>query len=295
MHTPQPHDCSGERDLNLSGTPPDRAPGSVVSQTFFSSSSKLSGSVKRPIKQGVDYREPIQRTAGLTPVSDKGFRLIEPSATARARMVRDQLQWRGIRDPGVLQAMGSIPRERFLRPGFDRFRQDPYADGAQSIGRGQTLSQPYMVAAMTEALQLPDQARVLEVGTGSGYHTAVLAHSAAEVWTVERDPVLSREAKERLDDLGILNVRFLVGDGSLGWADGSPYLGILVTAGAPNVPAPLVAQIAPEGRLVIPVGSTMTQRLLRVTQGSDGSGTTTEKLMGCRFVPLIGQAGWDED
>ena len=134
--------------------------------------------------------------------------------------------------------------------------------------------------------RLPKGARVLEVGTGTGYQTAVLARIATEVWTVERDPVLAREAEGRLDDLGVRNVRLRVGDGSLGWEEGSPYQGILVTAGAPDIPPSLVEQLAPGGCLVIPIGSHDRQRLVRVTLKSDGTSSARETLMECRFRPV---------
>lgn len=220
--------------------------------------------------------------------------MIEPFPKARARMVRDQLERRGISDSEVLLAMGEIPRERFVRHAVRQPVGDPYADCARPIGRGQTLSQPYMVAAMTQALQIPKGARVLEVGTGTGYQTAVLARIATEVWTVERDPVLAREAEGRLDDLGVRNVRLRVGDGSLGWEEGSPYQGILVTAGAPDIPPSLVEQLAPGGCLVIPIGSHDRQRLVRVTLKPDGTSSARETLMECRFVPLIGHEGWQD-
>ena len=221
--------------------------------------------------------------------------MIDSSTLARTRMVREQLERRGIRDPRVLEAMREIPRERFLRASPDRYAVDPYADGAIPIGRGQTLSQPFIVAAMAEALRLPHGARVLEIGTGTGYNTAVLAFIAREVWTVERDPVLGGEAKDRLEDLGIRNVRFRTGDGSLGWPEGAPYEGILVTAGAPDVPDSLVGQLAPGANLVIPVGSSRHQSLLRVTRDREKGTVTRERLMECRFVPLIGHEGWPED
>lgn len=218
--------------------------------------------------------------------------MIEPFSKARSRMVWNQLERRGIRDSRVLLAMGNIPRERFIRHAARQPVRDPYADCARPIGRGQTLSQPYMVAAMTQALQIPKGARVLEIGTGTGYQTAVLAHIATEVWTVERDPVLASEAKGRLDDLGLKHVRLRVGDGSLGWKEGSPYQGILVTAGAPQIPPSLIEQLAPRGCLVIPIGPHDRQRLVRVTLNPDGTSSARETLMECRFVPLIGHEGW---
>lgn len=213
-------------------------------------------------------------------------------AQARQRMVREQLERRKIRDPRVLETMGAVPRETFASAADARNPARAYADGALPAGRGQTLSQPYMVAAMTEALEATPTSRILEVGTGTGYQTAILARLAGEVWTIERDPILAREARERLDAMGLDNVRYRVGDGTLGWSEGAPFDGILVTAGAPRVPAPLVAQMAPTGRLVIPVGSQTMQELLLVTLDRDGT-PRTRVLMECRFVPLLGEEGWE--
>jgi protein-L-isoaspartate(D-aspartate) O-methyltransferase len=212
-------------------------------------------------------------------------------AQARRRMVREQLERRMIRDPRVLETMGQVPREAFASAADAGSPSRAYADGALPAGRGQTLSQPYMVAAMTEALEATPTSRILEVGTGTGYQTAILARLAGEVWTIERDSVLAREARERLEGMGIENVRYRVGDGTLGWPEGAPYDGILVTAGAPRVPAPLVAQLTPAGRLVIPVGSQTMQELLLVTLDRGGT-PRTRVLMECRFVPLVGEEGW---
>lgn len=214
----------------------------------------------------------------------------ESFAEARRRMVVEQLERRGVTDDRVLKAMGSVPREAFCTGGDASSPSRAYADGALPAGRGQTLSQPYMVAAMTEALGAGPSARVLEVGTGTGYQTAVLARIAGELWTVERDPVLAREARERLEGMGIGNVHFRVGDGSLGWPEGAPYDAILVTAGAPSIPDPLVAQLAPGGRLVVPVGPREIQELLLVTL--DDGEARSRTLMECRFVPLVGEEGW---
>jgi protein-L-isoaspartate(D-aspartate) O-methyltransferase len=206
-------------------------------------------------------------------------------------MVERQLRARGIADPRVLEVMGRIPREVFVS-GPDRQRADQvYRDSALPAGRGQTLSQPYMVARMTEALLVNGGDRILEIGTGTGYQTAVLALLAESVWSVERDPVLADEARERLDGLGLLDrVQLRVGDGSLGWPEGAPFDGILVTAGAPDVPEALEAQLADGGRLVIPVGSRESQLLLRITRR--GEEFETESLLECRFVPLVGEEGW---
>ncbi len=214
----------------------------------------------------------------------------DPFRDARRRMVREQLERRGIRDSGVLKAMAEIPRERFLSGSRAQDPRGAYADMAVPVARGQTLSQPYMVARMTEALAPGPDDRVLEVGTGTGYQTAVLARLAGEVWTIEQDEGLAHAARERLGEMGVKNVRFQVGDGSLGWPEGAPYDGILVTAAAPALPPALMGQLASGGRAVIPVGSRELQELLLVT---DTQGELrSQVLMECRFVPLLGEAGW---
>jgi protein-L-isoaspartate(D-aspartate) O-methyltransferase len=213
-------------------------------------------------------------------------------AVARARMVAYDLERRGIHDSRVLAVMGQIRREDFLREGMGAEPDNVYGDRALPMGRGQTLSQPFVVAAMTQALALTSDQRVLEVGTGSGYQTAVLASIAKEVWTVERDPVLAEEAIRRLGRIGFKNVRTLTGDGTKGWSEGAPYDAILVTAGSPSVPMSLCRQLAAGGRLVVPVGSRSLQSLLRITGRHDGEEGTREVLMECRFVPLVGEEGW---
>jgi len=217
----------------------------------------------------------------------------DPFADARARMVDRQLRARRITDEGVLEGMGTVPREAFLTDDLARVPEEAYRDSAQPVGRGQTLSQPYMVARMTEALEPSAGDRVLEIGTGTGYQTAVLAHLCREVWSVERDPVLAEEAEQRLRELGLENVRLRVGDGSLGWPEGAPYDAILVTAGAPDVPEALTDQLADGGRLVIPVGPRHGQTLLRVVRTGDR--LESESLLECRFVPLVGEEGWTDD
>ena len=202
-------------------------------------------------------------------------------------MVESQLKARGILNPPVLEAMASVPREDFLPE--DR-RSWAYRDRAVPLGLGQTVSQPYIVAAMTEALRLGPEDRVLEVGTGSGYQTAVLSSIASVVFSVERLGDLQSEAEERLSALGISNVRFRVGDGSLGWPDEAPFDAVIVTAGAPSVPPALKQQMTEEGgRLVIPVGSRHEQSLIRYTR--TGNEYVTERLMNCAFVPLVGSEG----
>jgi protein-L-isoaspartate(D-aspartate) O-methyltransferase len=210
-------------------------------------------------------------------------------AAARARMVRTQIRGRGVTSPRVLDALGSVPRERFLP---EALRSQAYADQALSIGHHQTISQPYMVAVMTDALDLRGGERVLEVGTGSGYQTAVLAELAAHVWSVERIAELAQDASDRLVALGYGGVRIRAGDGTLGWPEEAPFDAILVTAGAPAPPPSLLAQLSDDGGvLVAPVGDRGSQRLVHVRR-RDGAFTTTP-LVACRFVLLLGEEGWD--
>jgi len=206
----------------------------------------------------------------------------------RARMVREQLERRGIREAAVLKAMGQVPRERFVPVGY---RPQAYEDRALGIGQGQTISQPYMVAVMTEALKVPAGARVLEVGTGSGYQAAVLAALGAEVYTIERIPTLAAAARARLARLGLGGVSVRVGDGSSGWSEYAPYAGILVAAAAPAVADALLQQLDPDGgRLVVPIGDRELQDLVLVERS--GAAFSYQTLLACRFVPLLGEKGW---
>jgi len=207
----------------------------------------------------------------------------------RLRMVERQIRDRGVRDPRVLQAMGEVPRHRFLP---EPLRSRAYEDSPVSIGHGQTISQPYMVALMTEQLSLRPTDRVLEIGTGSGYQTAVLARLAARVHSVERIEALARNAERLLTELGIANVAVHTGDGTEGWTHEAPFDAILVTAGAPSVPDPLLDQLAEGGRLVIPVGDAYQQTLYRIVR--EASGTRKQAVTGCVFVPLIGTFAWKE-
>jgi protein-L-isoaspartate(D-aspartate) O-methyltransferase len=210
---------------------------------------------------------------------------------ARRRMVETQLAARGIRDPLVLAAMGKVPRETFVSARQAAFAYD---DGPLPIGEGQTISQPYVVARMTEALTLTRTDRVLEIGTGSGYSAAILAEIATEVYTVERLPSLADHARQHLADLGYANVHVLCGDGTLGWPDHAPYDAIVATAGGPKVPPALLDQLAIGGRLVMPVGAVpYDQRLVRVVRAAAGD-YRREELDAVAFVPLIGAQGWPE-
>jgi protein-L-isoaspartate(D-aspartate) O-methyltransferase len=201
-------------------------------------------------------------------------------------MVRDQIEARGVRDPRVLDALRNVPRHLFL-PEVGR----AYDDAAQAIGARQTISQPFIVALMTESLALRGHETVLEIGAGSGYQTAVLAHLCRRVVAVERHAGLADQARRRLTDLGVTNVSLFVGDGSAGWPEFAPYDAILVAAAAPRVPPALVAQLAPGGRLVLPVGpESAEQRLLRVTKSDDGV-LDKRDLGPVVFVPLIGAQG----
>jgi protein-L-isoaspartate(D-aspartate) O-methyltransferase len=206
---------------------------------------------------------------------------------ARREMVAHQIRHRGIRSPRVIKAMETVPRHLFVPL---EHAPAAYADSPLPIGEKQTISQPYMVAAMAEALALAGHEKVLEVGAGSGYQAAVLSQLAQQVIAVETQPALAAAAHERLNRLGFQNVRIEEGDGSLGWPAEAPYDAILVAAAAPSIPQPLLDQLSEGGRMVIPVGSAGQQELLRVTK-REGN-VLTESFFACRFVPLIGAHGW---
>ena len=210
-------------------------------------------------------------------------------AAQRESMVTNQIEMRGVRDPRVLDAMRAVPRHHFV-PAFQA--ASAYHDAPLPIGQGQTISQPYIVALMTEMLELEGDERVLEVGTGSGYQAAILARLAAEVISVERFAALAQEARERLADLGVDNVQVVVGDGSLGWPEAAPYDAIVVTAASPEVPPPLEEQLAEGGRLVVPIGQRWTQSLVRVRR--KGGRLKRETTISVAFVPLIGAHGWQQ-
>ncbi len=211
------------------------------------------------------------------------------TAEARAKMVADQLAGRNISDPRVLKAMAEIPRHRFVSEDLEN---SAYDDRPLPIGFGQTISQPYIVAFMTQALALPPKGQgvVLEVGTGSGYQAAILSHLAEQVYSIERIEELGIHTREILQTLGILNVEIKVGDGGYGWPEHEPYDAIIVTAGAPEIPAPLTAQLKDGGRLVVPVGPRGRQDLLCLERHGDD--IAESQLVPVAFVPLRGEHGW---
>ncbi|AIH03840.1 MAG: Protein-L-isoaspartate O-methyltransferase [Thermodesulfobacterium sp. 37_54] len=208
---------------------------------------------------------------------------------AREKMVKSQIVARGIKDEKVIQAMLKVPRHLFVE---EALRDQAYGDFPLPIGKGQTISQPYIVALMTEALELKGKERVLEVGTGSGYQTAILAEIALWVYTIERDPDLSEKAKKVLLSLGYKNISLKIGDGSLGWPEAAPFDAIIVTAASPQIPQPLVDQLAEGGRIVIPVGDEFSQILVKGIK-KDGI-LKIQTLEPVRFVKLVGAYGFKE-
>lgn len=205
-------------------------------------------------------------------------------------MVEEQVISRGIKDPRVIAAMRKVPRHLFVE---EALQNQAYSDRPLSIGEKQTISQPYMVAVMTEALQLTGREKVLEIGAGSGYQTAILGEVARKVFSIERILSLTMKARTLLLDLGYANVEMTFSDGTQGWVRESPFDAIIVTAGSPDVPQPLVDQLAMGGRLVIPVGDESVQDLIRLTKTEEG--IKREDFGGCRFVKLIGKYGWNEE
>lgn len=205
-------------------------------------------------------------------------------ARLRHEMVENQIKARGITNELVLRAMEKVPRHLFVP---ESWRDSAYGDWALPIGEGQTISQPYIVAFMTQAIDPSPDDRVLDVGTGSGYQAAVLAEIVREVYTIEINPVLAARARELLTRLGYKNIFFRVGDGWLGWPEAAPFDGIIVAAYAPEVPAALVEQLAPGGKLVMPVGGDYFQHLVRVTKDRDGTVHREIVLPDVRFVPLV--------
>lgn len=208
---------------------------------------------------------------------------------AREQMVREQLVKRGISDPLVLTAMGQVPRHEFVE---DSLRDRAYEDNPLPIGEGQTISQPYMIALMAETLKLAEGEKVLEVGTGSGYLTAVLAEQGVQVCSIEMSERLARRARTTLRALGYQNVSILVGDGTLGWQAEAPFDAIVVGAAAPCLPRPLLSQLRMGGRLVVPMGEEDLQTLVRIWK--EPKGFREEYFGECRFVKLQGAYGWDK-
>jgi len=213
--------------------------------------------------------------------------LLDASAAERRMMIETQIRKRGVSSPRVLEAMAAVPRHKFVR---EKFRNEAYADKPLPIGEGQTISQPYMVAAMTEALELTGTEQVLEIGTGSGYQAAVLSLLVRQVITVENHTSLALAAQERLTNLGYANVHVHNGDGSAGFLDAAPYDAIVVTAGAPQIPEVFASQLREGGRVVIPVGDRDNQELVvaRMEKGE----LMSRVLFHCKFVLLLGRFGW---
>jgi len=205
-------------------------------------------------------------------------------------MVEEQMVSRGIRDANLIGAMKKIPRHLFVE---EALQNQAYSDHPLPIGEKQTISQPYMVALMTEALLLTGKEKVLEIGTGSGYQTAILAELSEKVFSIERIRSLAIRARRLLYELGCFNVEIKIFDGTLGWIEESPFDAILVTAGSPDIPQPLIDQLVVGGKLVIPVGDAFVQDLFRVTKTEEGF--KKEDLGGCRFVKLIGKYGWETE
>ncbi len=210
---------------------------------------------------------------------------------ARRRMVEQQIAARGVSDTRVLEAMSTVPRHFFVGAGL---QSHAYSDASLPIGEKQTISQPYMVAVMTAALELQGDERILEIGTGSGYQTAVLSRLVKRVYSVERIAVLASRARKVLDQLQMSNINIKISDGTIGWQDQAPFAGILVAAGSPDVPTKYLEQLQVGGKLVLPVGDQEQQILTRIIRLEDGR-FKREQLMGCRFVPLIGEQGWEAD
>ena len=209
---------------------------------------------------------------------------------ARLKMVEEQMTSRGIKEAKLIAAMKKIPRHLFVE---EALQSQAYTDHPLPIGEKQTISQPYMAALMTEALLLKGKEKVLEIGTGSGYQTAILAELSEKVFSIERIRPLAIRARKLLYELGYFNVEIKIFDGTFGWVEESPFDAIMVTAGSPDIPQPLIDQLTTGGRLVIPVGDAFVQDLFRVTKTE--TGVRKEDLGGCRFVKLIGKYGWEAE
>jgi len=209
---------------------------------------------------------------------------------ARENMVKGQLVSRGIKNPKVIQAFKSVPRHKFVE---EALWVQAYQDGSLPIGKGQTVSQPYTVALMIEALDLPPNAKVLEIGTGTGYQASILSRVAKEVYSIERIPSLITTARRIIGNLGYRNIELRVGDGTLGWAEHAPYDGIIVAAGSPGVPQELVNQLTENGRLIIPIGNQDSQALKLIYK--ENGKVVVSDLGNCRFVKLVGEYGWGKN
>jgi protein-L-isoaspartate(D-aspartate) O-methyltransferase len=219
-----------------------------------------------------------------------GITEVDKFTVEREKMVEEQIAARGVNDARVLATMRKVPRHAFVS---QTLRHQAYHDYPLPLDHGQTISQPYMVALMTSCLRLKGDEKILEVGTGSGYQAAILSKLAQKVYSIERDPLLARKARELLTELKYDNIVIKVGDGTLGWREFAPYDGIIVTAGSPVVPGPLQEQLSDGGRLVVPVGSSAFQNLMCIVK--KGSQFKNEEICGCTFVPLIGDHGWNQE
>ena len=215
---------------------------------------------------------------------------IQAYAGQRRKMIEEQLLGRGIKDLVVMEAMSRVPRHLFVNSSL---QHRAYGDCPLPIGQNQTISQPYIVALMTQVLQLKGEERVLEIGTGSGYQTAILAELASQVFTIERIKPLAKNTKLLLERLGYENVVFKAFDGTYGWRDQSPFDAILISASTPDVPATLIEQLADKGRLVAPVGGRESQDLIVLNK--NGSRVVRREIGSCKFVPLIGKFAWPEE
>ncbi len=215
---------------------------------------------------------------------------IQANAGQRRKMVEEQLLGRGIKDFAVMEAMSRVPRHLFVNTSL---QHRAYGDCPLPIGENQTISQPYIVALMTQLLQLKGEERVLEIGTGSGYQTAILAELASQVFTIERIKPLAKKTKSLLEGLGYENIVYKAFDGTYGWRDQSPFDAIIISASTPEVPVALIEQLADKGRLVAPVGGRETQDLIVLTK--NGNRVVKRKMGSCKFVPLIGKFAWPEE
>ncbi len=214
--------------------------------------------------------------------------ILNDYANKRIKMIESQIIPRGIKDIRVINAMKKVPRHLFLD---EALWPQAYEDYPSPIGEKQTISQPYIVALMTELLELKGNEKILEIGTGSGYQTAILAETAEQVYSIERLPSLAKRARKILDELKYTNIVITIADGTLGWREYSPFDGVIVTAAAPIAPKKLLGQLKPGSRLVIPVGEEYVQDLIVYTR-QEGDSFSKENYGGCRFVKLIGEQGW---